>query len=75
MNLKKFITSPTIGHALIWAWMMIAGSILLRGTDRANDLLLLHIVGWTTCSALVARLEKARKRPGRDQQDRQCDPG
>ena len=61
MNIKKHLATATIGNALIWAAIMIAGALLVTGSEHANDLLLLNVVGFTMSSTLITRLEKKAK--------------
>ena len=50
---KLHVNRPTIGNALIWAAMMIAAALLMRGAENTGMLILLMTIGWFTSNGLI----------------------
>ena len=50
----------TIANALIWAAMMIAAALLMRGSDNSQLMLLLMVTGWFVTNGLVGESTSER---------------
>ena len=44
-----------VGNAVIWASVMLAGSLVTKGAEGSQDLVMIMIVGWFMSSLLIAR--------------------
>lgn len=55
--LKKIAGSGSlnVGNAVIWASVMLASSLVTKGTEGSQDLVMIMIVGWFMSSLLIAR--------------------
>ncbi len=43
-----------VGNAIVWAAVMLASAIVVRGTEASGDLLIILIAGWFASSTLIA---------------------
>lgn len=44
-----------VGNAVIWASVMLASSLVMKGAEGSQDLVMIMIVGWFMSSLLIAR--------------------
>jgi hypothetical protein len=58
---KKFGRSATIavGNAIIWASVMLASSLVVRGSEGSPDLVMIMVAGWFASSLLLAKVAKS----------------
>lgn len=49
----KNVKNNLVGHALIWAAMMISISLITKGSEKSFHILLIMIAGWCATHMLV----------------------